>query len=138
MVVLPKSECIRQEELLKKVVHLSISEHEVIRNNVLWGILNGTAIVIEYLRDNKPVIVGILVVQDDELSGIRDMVIYGVASFENTSKDMWMECIDLCKKLAKANMCSRIIAKTDSHWLLSLVKELGWDTSTRFIRTGVE
>ncbi len=115
-----------------------VSDMEEHTNNVLASILRGDleCWILTEVGDNPDrlakgvVFVGTVI---DSFSMTKNLLIYGVFSYERVAMDLWREALKTLKEEAKRKGCNLIIGYTAEQRMLDIARQLGGDTSTTLI-----
>src|SRR5262245_46919552 len=69
----------------------------------------------------------------EEISGIKNLLIFTVTIVERHPENMWKECIEVLKRYAIAHNCTNIIAYSEVGPMINIAESLGFDTKTRLL-----
>jgi hypothetical protein len=73
----------------------------------------------------------------DPVLGVRNLLIYSLATMANMPEEAWIEGLQALQKYAKANCCSAILAYSEVPQIISIVEKLGGKASVRLIQLEV-
>jgi len=114
------------------------SDLEEHTNNVLAAIVKGDLecwILAEEGSDPERLAKGVAFIGTvlDSFSMTKNLLIYGIFSYERVSVKLWADGLTTLRGEAKRKGCNLIIAYTSEPRVLEIVKMLGGDTSTTLI-----
>lgn len=115
-----------------------IADEEVnTKNNVLRSILSGNLEVWVYVEKGKNgstirAVVSTLI-QEDEVVGLNNLLVYTMYSFGELSDEIWQEGLLTLLKYARGKDCSSLTFFTQNPKILEFFKRFGVDNSWRFI-----
>jgi len=74
----------------------------------------------------------------DDSSNTKSLLIYCLYGFSEFAKDSWNQGINAIAKYAKSRGCAQIVAYTDSHHIINIVKRLGGNASYTYLKFNID
>lgn len=106
---------------------------EMVKANLLRGILSGVTQCWIYTREDVGVGMVLTNVTKEPYSQTRDLLVYAVVSNGNSKPEDWNDGLDTLVQFAKNKGCMRITAFTNNKKLIRLLQRFNADTDMRFL-----
>lgn len=108
-------------------------------NNILRSLLINESIRwIGYkkIAEKQNDIMGMMITKliDDDITGVRSLLIYCLAGWEVMDNDFYKEGFASLKKYGKESKCGRIVFYADESRMLDVAERLGFNTELRYGR----
>lgn len=110
---------------------ISIAAPETM-NNTLKALMTGRLRCWVMLRDEKLLAMATTMFTIDDVSKIKDLLIYTLFGFSLVHEEEWKYAVDKLREYAHSNKCHRIVAYTGVKRLLNLIDSLGGNTTYAF------
>ena len=75
----------------------------------------------------KIIAVGVTRIINDDIEGVRNLLIYSVYGYDTINTNNWAEVIKSISKFAKDKNCGKIITYSIIPYVIERLKGLGWD-----------
>ncbi len=115
--------------------------HPYSLTNILQSILAEKSILWGWFKkaeDSTPIILVLTQEITDDLVGIRNLLIYAIASLSPaTDRAIWTEGVATLVKFAKSRNCRNILAYSNHSGLIDLMEGQGWSTEFSLLTYGV-
>lgn len=106
-------------------------------NSILQMLLEGFMQAWALLGDNAVHAIVITTIQHDLGMGTKSLLIYSLYGFKLIDASLWQDGLSTLRTYAKDNACVYITGYTKVPRIVEVVKELGGDVSTLFIKLEV-
>lgn len=101
-------------------------------NNTLKSLMIGRLRCWVVLREEEMVAIATTMFTIDDISKIKDLMIYTLFGFKLVSVEEWQYATNKLKEYARKNKCHRIVAYTGAKRLLEVIDSLGGNTTYTF------
>ena len=120
-----------------EIQEANASDEKEIENVVLESIVKGELEVYYAIRRGE--LIGILALKEDYeyITMTKNLLIFSLFGVRAITMENWILGITALRKIAKAKMCSNIVAQTSNKKIIEVTKALGGDASWTLIKLEV-